>query len=77
MLKNCFADINECQTDNGGCSQTCENTNGSYHCSCSEGYQLTDNGYTCDGNVYNNTLCITLWEQLKVWHHYVTDESRV
>lgn len=60
MPKNCFTDINECQNNNGGCSQTCENTDGSYLCSCSQGYQLTDNGYTCDGNVYYNRLCIVL-----------------
>ena len=27
-------DINECANHNGGCSHNCENTNGSYLCSC-------------------------------------------
>jgi len=42
-------DINECQTDNGGCAQTCNNTVGSYQCSCRDGYELTSDGYNCTG----------------------------
>ncbi len=41
------ADINECSTNNGGCSQTCTNTQGSFTCSCSSGYQLSGNGLSC------------------------------
>jgi len=50
-LKLCFnyLDINECQTDNGGCTQTCGNTDGSYQCSCLNGYELNNDGYTCTG----------------------------
>ena len=33
-------DINECEFDNGGCGQNCENTIGSFHCSCDSGYVL-------------------------------------
>ena len=29
-----LADINECLTDNGGCSQDCVNVEGSYRCEC-------------------------------------------
>jgi len=46
-----YSDINECETDNGGCTQTCVNTDGSYQCFCWDGYELTNNGYNCDGNV--------------------------
>ena len=42
-------DINECQTDNGGCGQTCDNTDGSYKCSCLVGYELTGDGQNCIG----------------------------
>ena len=35
-----FVDINECSTANGDCSQTCVNLNGTYHCSCQQGYYL-------------------------------------
>ena len=45
----CDSDINECQTDNGGCAQTCNNIAGSYNCSCWDGFELTDNNYTCVG----------------------------
>ena len=42
-------DINECQNYNGGCPQTCDNTDGSYQCSCWDGYKLTSDGYNCTG----------------------------
>ena len=35
----CFSDIDECQTL-GMCSQICNNTKGSYKCSCMEGYAV-------------------------------------
>ncbi len=41
-----FSDFNECEVD-GTCSQECHNTNGSYHCSCVEGYQLKVDGRGC------------------------------
>ena len=44
-------DINECQTDNGGCTQTCDNTDGSYQCSCWKGYELNDDNHTCVGKI--------------------------
>ncbi|KAK7507523.1 hypothetical protein BaRGS_00001458, partial [Batillaria attramentaria] len=33
-------DINECATDNGGCEHNCANSDGSYECSCRQGYSL-------------------------------------
>ena len=44
-----IVDIDECLIDNGGCNQTCDNTNGSYQCSCSEGYELTNDTHNCTG----------------------------
>ena len=36
-------DINECDTNNGGCTQVCTNNVGSYACSCDQtGYVLFD-----------------------------------
>ena len=43
------ADINECNTNNGGCSQMCLNTNGSYICLCRSGYILDANNRSCNG----------------------------
>ena len=42
-------DIDECETKNGGCTQTCNNTIGSYRCFCWDGYELANDSHTCDG----------------------------
>lgn len=39
---------NECAVNNGGCSQLCTDTPGSFYCHCHEGYRLVDNR-TCIG----------------------------
>ena len=53
-------DTNECDSNNDGCSQSCTNSVGSYHCSCTTGYTLAIDGYGCNGS-YNtikiNILC--------------------
>jgi len=43
-------DINECSTNNGGCSSNakCTNTPGSFSCACKTGYN--GNGTTCNGD---------------------------
>ena len=46
-------DINECSSQNGGCEQNCQNTIGSYSCSCLTGYLMDINSYNCTG--LNNT----------------------
>lgn len=45
-------DINECEENNGGCSNVCINTQGSYNCQCPQGYQLVDER-NCGGNCYS------------------------
>ena len=40
-------DVNECDVDNGGCSQICTNTNGSFTCECNNGYLLHSDGTNC------------------------------
>ena len=51
--KAIITDINECSDNNGGCNHYCNNTIGSYYCSCKEGYQLTeDNPLKCEGQYY-------------------------
>ena len=45
----CFADIDECTTDNGGCEHDCLNTAGSYECQCRDGYILDENKKSCAG----------------------------
>uniref|UniRef100_I3MYC1 Fibulin-1 n=1 Tax=Ictidomys tridecemlineatus TaxID=43179 RepID=I3MYC1_ICTTR len=47
-LGSCI-DINECQRYPGRlCGHKCENTPGSYHCSCSVGFRLSVDGRSCE-----------------------------
>ena len=41
------SDTNECAKNNGDCSQICNNTAGSYHCLCEQGFFLTPDNKTC------------------------------
>lgn len=51
------SDVNECDkviggmVSKGGCHHKCENTIGSYTCSCNKGYSLADDKKTCKGRV--------------------------
>ena len=43
-------DVDECEGSSmNNCDQLCNNTEGSYHCSCNGGFQLADDGATCEG----------------------------
>ena len=44
-------DINECSLNSGGCDQLCNNTIGSFQCSCNSGYTLNGDGITCSGRI--------------------------
>ena len=48
-------DFNECDINNGGCDQICENTIGSFKCSCRPGYNQSQNGVSCDGKLFSIT----------------------
>ncbi len=57
VYRNTFIiDINECATDTHLCTQNCTNTNGSYICDCTSGYQLNEDGFQCDGMSENVCL---------------------
>ena len=45
-----FLDIDECamKTDNCSLNATCNNTEGSFNCTCKPGF--TGNGFSCTGN---------------------------
>ena len=43
----CISDIDECTED--PCDHDCTNTDGSFTCSCNNGYELDDNGRSCNG----------------------------
>jgi len=42
-------DTDECESNNGGCNQICNNTAGSYQCLCSQGYLLSADNHKCKG----------------------------
>ena len=44
-------DINECTNGTHACysDDHCTNTNGSYTCSCPQGYKLGSDGHSCNG----------------------------
>ena len=42
-----FLDKDECLFNNGGCSHTCTDTDGSYMCSCPEDFVLSGDLRTC------------------------------
>ena len=54
LLCTTCTDINECIDDNAGCSHTCVNTPGSYHCKCNRGYELQADLHNCSGD---SSLC--------------------
>lgn len=58
-----FSDINECDNVNVGCMHSCNNTNGSYHCTCNSGYVLAADGHMCNGECVSTNLIesITLY----------------
>lgn len=44
------SDINECRRYPGRlCGHKCENTPGSYYCSCTMGFRLSSDGRSCEG----------------------------
>ena len=55
-----ISDINECLSNNGNCSQTCTNTNGSYICSCRLGYAIDANNHSCNGKFDINDILVTI-----------------
>ncbi|KAH0624563.1 hypothetical protein JD844_032174 [Phrynosoma platyrhinos] len=44
----CEKDIDECKDQHGGCKHICSNKQGSYHCSCYNGYALKSDNKSCE-----------------------------
>ena len=44
-----LTDVNECSNGIHSCQQVCNNTQGSHHCLCFDGYELNSDSYSCAG----------------------------
>ena len=61
-------DINECAVNNGGCPDVCANTPGNFYCECPDGYELSYDTATCEGEfccadvTFNESRIFKQWE---------------
>ena len=46
-----YVDIDECERGTDGCDHNCTNTDGSYYCTCMDGYELESDNHTCTGDL--------------------------
>ena len=63
-------DIDECEQGSSGCNQNCNNTVGSYLCTCMDGYELEIDGHNCTGIDYIHYyvhVCIYIHARVS-WH---------
>lgn len=54
-----FIDLDECVEELHLCQQVCQNTLGSYRCSCSPGFQLSSDGTSCSGE-WISVCCVLM-----------------
>lgn len=54
-----LTDNNECDDGSASCDHNCQNTVGSYRCTCRQGYILNMDGKSCKGNVFS-FCCVTI-----------------
>ena len=53
-----YPDVDECEEEIDGCGQICNNTEGSFFCSCMMGYSLADDQFNCSGkDVKSEGIC--------------------
>lgn len=74
-------DVNECLSDNGGCAQSCTNSEGSFSCSCESGLRTADNGQTCEdvdecsGDAATQTTCTVAETCVNTYESYFCVDS--
>ena len=60
LFFNILSDIDECAVGMGGCAHNCNNTIGSFECSCRDGYELEEDGKTCRGELVAKEITDTV-----------------
>ena len=58
------SDIDECQEGSAGCDHNCVNTDGSYLCTCMDGYELESDNHTCTGDDLNKAVYMYMYLSL-------------
>ena len=66
-------DQDECLS-NTPCEQLCTNTNGSFECTCLDGYELHSNGMSCNGGTIINICTLCIIDQYNILHHADIDD---
>ena len=68
-------DINECTELTHSCDHNCNNTEGSYTCSCRDGYLLDGDGRGCTGKrshtYYNHTIYIRTYMTVNLLKNFL------
>ena len=59
-------DIDECSMQVDDCEHNCNNTLGSYTCSCSDGYILDRDGIQCNGKKVCHVAVILQFESINL-----------
>ena len=63
-------DVNECVDDDlHSCEQVCDNTHGSHSCLCFDGYELSIDGFSCNGEKYYSCLFSTSYDIIRIAIH--------
>ena len=74
MIQSCIwlADVNECITGEHSCDANadCNNTEGSFECTCKPGY--SGNGVNCTGDCTSIKTCIALMLRLLIQYYFVS-----
>ena len=68
------ADVDECDQQLAPCNQVCNNTDGSFICSCNDGYYLGDDMLTCYGESPHCKLAASL--VLLLYGHMIISDIR-
>ena len=57
VINHIIVDVDECSEGTNECTQNCNNTIGSYVCSCNDGFIIDVDRRTCDGEHFIDKFC--------------------